>query len=69
MCKANVKALLKVANHFYQGAPGAWICVSIDPSLLSSRVVYESPAPVGSTPSFQKAKEEQLLCACGGGGC
>eukprot|EP00607_Mallomonas_marina_P001484 CAMPEP_0182427272 /NCGR_PEP_ID=MMETSP1167-20130531/16625_1 /TAXON_ID=2988 /ORGANISM="Mallomonas Sp, Strain CCMP3275" /LENGTH=112 /DNA_ID=CAMNT_0024609395 /DNA_START=169 /DNA_END=504 /DNA_ORIENTATION=- len=44
--------LLDVANHFYKGAPGDWICVEISPSLLDSPVIYEAAAPVGDKKAY-----------------
>ncbi len=54
--------LLQVANHFYQTKSKniEWICLQLRPSVLLKeygiRTVWESPAPVGTTPSFHKGE-------------
>jgi uncharacterized protein (DUF952 family) len=56
---AEPNALLPVANHFYLKSKGDWICLKIDPAkLLTSKVVYEAPAPVGETEAFDHAKDD-----------
>lgn len=53
--------LIDVANHFYRESPGEWICLEIDPALLTGgpqSVRYEAPAPVGDKESYHKENEE-----------
>jgi uncharacterized protein len=46
--------LLEVANHFYKSTIGPWVCLRLDPSRLTSPVVYEAAAPVGEIQAVQK---------------
>lgn len=48
--------LIPIANHFYKDAPRdqEWIILVIDCARLTSRLVFEPAAAVGTTPSFSK---------------
>ncbi len=48
---AAAELLIVTANHFYTSSLGDWICIQLNPSLLSSRVIYEAPAAVGNIAS------------------
>lgn len=52
--------LLGVANHFYKQVPGDFLVLAIDSKQLSSKVVFEPAAPVGTTEALA-AKEQQLF--------
>ena len=45
--------LIDIGNHFYKSSVGDWILIKIDTSKLGgSKLVYEAPAPVGSTTAY-----------------
>mmetsp|Transcript_29813 Transcript_29813/g.42538 ORF Transcript_29813/g.42538 Transcript_29813/m.42538 type:complete len:136 (+) Transcript_29813:15-422(+) len=44
----NPAMLLEAGTHFYKDVVGDWMCLKLNPSLLSGPVVYEAPAPVGN---------------------
>lgn len=51
---ANPEKLLVVANHFYQGVPGEWLCLRMTVESLAATgvaVVFEGTAPVGDQPA------------------
>lgn len=50
---AEPKFLLMVGNNFYKTVLGDWICLKIDVSKLTSRLVYEPAAPVGNIASMK----------------
>eukprot|EP00603_Paraphysomonas_imperforata_P009313 CAMPEP_0114428946 /NCGR_PEP_ID=MMETSP0103-20121206/9211_1 /TAXON_ID=37642 ORGANISM="Paraphysomonas imperforata, Strain PA2" /NCGR_SAMPLE_ID=MMETSP0103 /ASSEMBLY_ACC=CAM_ASM_000201 /LENGTH=125 /DNA_ID=CAMNT_0001598225 /DNA_START=148 /DNA_END=525 /DNA_ORIENTATION=- len=52
---AEPKFLLQVGNNFYKSVRGDWICLKIDVTKLTSRVIYEPAMPVGD---IQSAKFE-----------
>jgi len=50
-CTLEPDVLLVVANRFYQGAPGEFVVLDVDPARLAAEVRYEAgqpPAPEGS---------------------
>ncbi|GFH23672.1 uncharacterized protein HaLaN_21320 [Haematococcus lacustris] len=50
--------LLTVANHFYTSSPHKdWVVLTLDPSRLTAKVVFEAAAPVGATPTFTTASD------------
>ena len=56
---AEPEFLLGVANHFYKESKGDWICLRIDPhSLDDSKVIYESPAPVGEKAAYDHEEKD-----------
>ena len=46
--------LLEVGNHFYKAvySEQGWICLKLDPTLLTGKVIFESPAPVGQVEAY-----------------
>ena len=44
----NPALLLEAGTHFYKNAVGDWICLKLNPDLLTGPVVYEDPAAVGN---------------------
>ena len=42
-CTAGAELMLQVANRFYQGAPGEFVLLAIDPELLSAPLKWEPP--------------------------
>eukprot|EP01041_Mallomonas_annulata_P006806 gene6806-13784_t len=63
---ASANLLLDVANYFYKSAPGDWVCIELKPSRLGSPVIYESPAPVGNTASFDHVPQQKFPHIYGG---
>ena len=45
--------LIGVANHFYKGEPGDWVCLRIDAAKLGGEVRFEAAAPVGATAAVE----------------
>jgi len=50
--------LLPVANHFYRSVEGSFVVLELDSRKLTSRVVFEPAAPVGTTPAHKVGAEE-----------
>ena len=45
-CTADLATLVRVANDYFAGAPGAVLVLAIDTRRLRSRVVFEDAAPI-----------------------
>ena len=45
--------LVGVANHFYKGEPGDWVCLVIDAAKLGGELRFEAAAPVGETAAVE----------------
>ena len=50
---AQPQLLIGVANHFYKGEPGDWVCLQIDAAKLGGEVRFEPAAPVGATAAVE----------------
>jgi uncharacterized protein (DUF952 family) len=50
---AKPQLLISVANHFYKGEPGEWVCLKIDAAKLGGELRFEAAAPVGETPAVE----------------
>ena len=46
-CSGSDEVMLRVANAIYQGEPGAFVVLSLDPDWLTSEVRWEPPSPPG----------------------
>lgn len=60
---ANPEKLLTVANHFYQGVAGKWLCLRMSVDSLKAtgvETVFEGTAPVGDTPADFEGSNEEL---------
>jgi len=52
-----------VANHFYQGVAGKWLCLRMSVDSLKAtgvETVFEGTAPVGDTPADFEGSNEEL---------
>jgi uncharacterized protein (DUF952 family) len=45
---------------------GEWICIKLSPHLLTGKVIYEAPAPVGNIEAFDYKKAPQFPHIYGG---
>jgi len=59
-------SLLDVANHFYKGEEGVWVCLKIDPVKLGCDVIYEKPAPVGDKAAYESDNNMEFPHIYGG---